>query len=52
MFLNKYILCEFSNFQNLHERKNDKNDEPGSIQIASLNFEPGSTHIESYFGYT
>ena len=28
-----------------------KNDEPGSIQIESLNFEPGSTQIESFRAY-
>ncbi len=52
MFLNKYILCEFNNFQNLHEGKMTKNDEPGNIQIESWSFEPDNTHIESYFGYT
>ena len=39
-------------FQFSKERKMTKNDEPGSIQIESLNFEPGSTQIESYLGYT
>ena len=29
-----------------------KNDEPGSIQIELLNFEPGNTQIESYLSYT
>ena len=64
MFLEKYALCDFNNFQSLHERTHDKAaicqfskyhsklNYRVILNIKSLSFEPGSNQIESYLSYT